>query len=273
MKGNGENVKMNIGANIRKLRKEKRMSQEELAEHLHISSQAVSKWETGVSSPDIDMLPKLAILFGTSLDNLLDFDQSRVDAAIEDLLNESEIGKGDLVKTERSLRKALEKYTTSDLLMTCLLENLQEQNKDGGRNAEIIEIGERVLDFSDDVDLRIDVYRILAETYHSMGEQTMAESYLARIPGLNFLYYEIAAAIRTGEARIKEIGTAEYLCIEKLICMLWMRREEAVESERAAVDGQAREMLEFFKRYPAYKDIAELMEKWWNEGTIMEIYR
>ena len=80
---------MNIGANIRKLRKEKRMSQEELAEHLHISSQAVSKWETGVSSPDIDMLPKLAILFGTSLDNLLDFDQSRVDAAIEDLLNES----------------------------------------------------------------------------------------------------------------------------------------------------------------------------------------
>ena len=196
-----------------------------------------------------------------------------MDAAIEDLLNESEIGKGDLVKTERSLRKALEKYPTSDLLMTCLLENLQEQNKDGGRNAEIIEIGERVLDFSDDVDLRIDVYRILAETYHSMGEQTMAESYLARIPGLNFLYYEIAAAIRKGEARIKEIGTAEYLCIEKLICMLWMRREEAVESERAAVDGQAREMLEFFKRYPAYKDIAELMEKWWNEGTIMEIYR
>ena len=171
---------------------------------------------------------------------------------------------------EGSLQNTMEQTNKEN---NTLYENLQEQNKDGGRNAEIIEIGERVLDFSDDVDLRIDIYRILAETYHSMGEQTMAESYLARIPGLNFLYYEIAAAIRTGEARIKEIGTAENLCIEKLICMLWMRREEAVESERAAVDGQAREMLEFFKRYPAYKDIAELMEKWWNEGTIMEIYR
>ena len=50
---------MNIGAKIRLLRKEKRVTQEELAEYLHISSQAVSKWETGSSCPDIDFLPKL----------------------------------------------------------------------------------------------------------------------------------------------------------------------------------------------------------------------
>ena len=40
---------MNIGAKIRLLRKEKKLTQEELAEYLMISSQAVSKWETGVS--------------------------------------------------------------------------------------------------------------------------------------------------------------------------------------------------------------------------------
>ena len=40
---------MNIGAKIRELRKEKKVTQEELADYLHISSQAVSKWETGVS--------------------------------------------------------------------------------------------------------------------------------------------------------------------------------------------------------------------------------
>ena len=71
-------IVMNIGAKIRLLRKEKRVTQEELAEYLLVSSQAVSKWETGASSPDIDMLPKIAIFFGTSLDNLLDFDQSQV---------------------------------------------------------------------------------------------------------------------------------------------------------------------------------------------------
>ena len=76
---------MNIGAKIKFLRKEKKVTQEELAEYLHISSQAVSKWETGASSPDIDLLPKLAIFFGTSLDMLLNFDQSQVDAAVEAL--------------------------------------------------------------------------------------------------------------------------------------------------------------------------------------------
>ena len=80
---------MNIGAKIRLLRKEKQVTQEELADYLHISSQAVSKWETGASCPDIDMLPKLAIYFGTSLDHLLDFDQSQVDAAVQALIAES----------------------------------------------------------------------------------------------------------------------------------------------------------------------------------------
>ena len=35
---------------------------------MNISSQAVSKWETGASSPDIDMLPRLAVFFQTSVD-------------------------------------------------------------------------------------------------------------------------------------------------------------------------------------------------------------
>ena len=40
---------MNIGTKIKQLRKEKKVTQEQLAEYLHISSQAISKWETGDS--------------------------------------------------------------------------------------------------------------------------------------------------------------------------------------------------------------------------------
>ena len=112
---------MNIGANIKSLRKEKQVTQEALAEYLHISAQAISKWETGASSPDIDMLPKLAIFFGTSLDRLLDFDQSRVDAAVEALIAESGRGGDDPARSEAFLRKALEKYPNNDLLLTCIL--------------------------------------------------------------------------------------------------------------------------------------------------------
>ena len=53
------------------LRKEKGLSQEELAEKLGISRQAVSKWERAEASPDTDNLVTLAKLYGISLDDLL----------------------------------------------------------------------------------------------------------------------------------------------------------------------------------------------------------
>ncbi len=264
---------MNIGAKIRAFRKEKRVTQEELAEYLHISSQAVSKWETGASSPDIDMLPKLAIYFGTTLDNLLDFDQSRVDAAIEEIIKESGRGGNDPARSEAYLKKALEKYPNNDLLLTCILEDMQEQNADGSRSAEIIEIGERILSCTKNDANRIDVYRVMAETYHAMGEQAMAEYYLEKIPGLHFMYYEIAAAIHSGSERIENVEDAEGLCIEKLICMLWMRRLEADENGKAKIDEQARVMLDFFKQYPIYRRIAEIMEPYWNDGNLMGFYQ
>lgn len=264
---------MNIGEKIRLLRKEKHVTQEELADYLHISSQAISKWETGASSPDIESLPKLAIFFGTSLDNLLDFSQSQIDAAVEALVAQSGRGGSDPAASEAFLRKALEKYPNNELLLTCILEDLQEQNADKSRSAEIIEIGERILTCSKDDEMKIDVLRILAETYHSMGEQAMAEYYLAKIPGLNFLYYEIAASIRRGKERIANVEKLENLCIDKLICALWMRREEADEEKRVQIDRKAHEMFTFFKSYPDYAHMAALMEESWNDGTIMKIYQ
>ncbi len=264
---------MNIVAKIKFLRKEKKVTQEELAEYLHISSQAVSKWETGASCPDIDLLPKLAIFFGTSLDMLLDFDQSQVDAAVEALVRESGRGGKDPAKSEAFLRKALEKYPNNDLLLTCILEDMQEQNADKSRSGEILEFGERILACTRDDELKIDVLRIMAETYHGLGEQAMAEYYLGKIPALHFQYYEIAAAIKKGKARLEEAGKAEDLCIDKLFCMLWLRREEADEQEKAELDRQAREMFAFFKGWSIYREITETMERLWNEGRIMQIYQ
>lgn len=264
---------MNIGAKIRLLRKEKRVTQEELADYLHISSQAISKWETGASCPDIDFLPKLAVYFGTSLNNLLDFDQSQVDAAVEELVAQCGREGNDPAAAEAFLRRALEKYPNNDLLLTCILEFMQEQNADRSRSGEIIEVGERILACSKDDELKIDVLRILAETYHGMGEQAMAEFYLAKIPGLHFWYYEIAAAIHRGRERMENVEKTEDLCIDKLICALWMRREEAEGEKRVEIDRQAREMFAFFKRYSDYAQVTESMERLWAEGTIMSIYQ
>ena len=60
-----------IGSRISKYRKEKSMTQEELASRLGVSSQAVSKWENDLSCPDISLLPALCQALGVTSDELL----------------------------------------------------------------------------------------------------------------------------------------------------------------------------------------------------------
>ncbi len=59
------------GAFISRLRKGKDWTQLDLAEQLHVTNQAVSRWETGDSYPDITILPRLAELFSVTIDDLL----------------------------------------------------------------------------------------------------------------------------------------------------------------------------------------------------------
>ena len=63
---------MTIGKRIAALRKDKGLPQEELAGHMGVSPQAVSKWENAQTCPDISALPKLARLLGVSVDELLE---------------------------------------------------------------------------------------------------------------------------------------------------------------------------------------------------------
>lgn len=62
---------MTIGKRIAFLRKEKGLTQEELANQMGVSPQAVSKWENDQTCPDISALPKLAGLLGVTVDELL----------------------------------------------------------------------------------------------------------------------------------------------------------------------------------------------------------
>lgn len=66
-----------LGNKIRMLRINKNITQEELAQKLSVSSQAVSKWERSISSPDITLLPVIARYFGITLDELFNY---RLDA-------------------------------------------------------------------------------------------------------------------------------------------------------------------------------------------------
>ena len=62
-----------LSKRIYELRKNSKLTQEELAKELSITPQSVSRWENGQSRPDIDMLPKLAAYFGITIDALFGY--------------------------------------------------------------------------------------------------------------------------------------------------------------------------------------------------------
>lgn len=81
---------MNIGKQIRALRMKKNVRQEELAEFLDVSAQAVSKWETEASLPDVALLPRIAVYFGVTIDELFRLpDEEQMDRIENALYNEN----------------------------------------------------------------------------------------------------------------------------------------------------------------------------------------
>ena len=95
-----------FGENLKKLRKSKDLTQEELADFLGMSFQAISKWERQETYPDITMLPRIASFFGVTVDSLLGTDmiekENKIKGYCEDysrLWNQGKVNKArDMLK-------------------------------------------------------------------------------------------------------------------------------------------------------------------------------
>ena len=70
-------MQLDLGNNIRQLRRRDKRTQEALAEALGVTSQAVSRWESGGSYPDMNLIPSIANYFGVSIDELFGYTNER----------------------------------------------------------------------------------------------------------------------------------------------------------------------------------------------------
>jgi methyl-accepting chemotaxis protein len=84
-------MNININENLKKLRKQKGNTQEELADHLGVSMQAVSKWERGESYPDITLIPDLALYYNVTSDKLLGIEENAINAKIKEYMTKHEV--------------------------------------------------------------------------------------------------------------------------------------------------------------------------------------
>lgn len=80
-------MNINLGENLRKLRKEKGNTQEDLAKFLNISVQSVSKWECGDGHPDITLLPSIAAYYSVTIDTIFGISEIDKNKRIEEIAN------------------------------------------------------------------------------------------------------------------------------------------------------------------------------------------
>lgn len=98
---------MGIEQELVRLRKQKGLSQLELAEALNVSRQAISKWEQGISMPTTDNLIRLGNLYGISIDELVNGGIDREGESSEELNEQQLKQEPPVVKKSRTIKKVI----------------------------------------------------------------------------------------------------------------------------------------------------------------------
>ena len=193
----------NIGQIIKKLRKERNLTQEELAEQLNVTAQAVSKWENGTGLPDISQVVPLSNVFGVPTDVLFGTQNVNRDEEVERIIREAENMQRRHYDTEEEqfqvdvkeyeiYMEALKTYPNSIPLLESALGsgyNLSSEYKKRGDleratelRKECIRQGNVILNTSKDINRILTAHCWLVWTYCSMRDFEKAEEHAEKMP-------------------------------------------------------------------------------------------
>ena len=131
-------MKLNIGETIKKLRKEREITQEEFAEVLGVSCQSVSRWENDNCYPDIELIPAIAEFFGISTDRLMGVDETKEKEAVSSYLEafQKSISVGNIDECIAVARKGVKEFPNSYVLLDKLMYALFCSGDDDGNIPE-----------------------------------------------------------------------------------------------------------------------------------------
>lgn len=193
-----------ISEQLKRLRREKKNTQEELASHLKISVQAVSKWERGESYPDITLLPSIASYYNVSIDELLGVSEIEKQKKIEEYDAKCQKLHREGKNAERiSLwREAIREFPNEMRVISGLMFALSATDKHKYAD-EIIELGQRLIDECTDNTLRSGAIQTLCFAYRVKGDIESAKKYA----NMASLYYvtvnELMPHVLEGEDAVK----------------------------------------------------------------------
>ena len=207
-----------LSEQLKRYRKEKGNTQEELAAHIGITTQAVSKWERGEGYPDITLLPAVASYYGVSIDDLLGVGKEEQDKK-KNAYHEKDselFRQGKSSERVALMREAVREFPNDLSVIADLMWALSAEDR--AKNAdEIIACGERIMEESTDSTLRNGAIHCLCFAYYYGKNDAESAIRYAESAGANEISVrDMMARFLEGDAAVKYCQQNIQDCFEKI---------------------------------------------------------
>lgn len=198
-----------IGENIKRLRHKRNLTQEEMAAHLGISFQSISKWERGNGYPDIMFLPSLANYFDISVDELIGMNELAKSEKYTQIncLWEENNKNGLHTENVELMKKSLKFFQNDELLLVQLSTSLEKLGGSDDEKAEhlkeSIAVQEQILNYCKDSEIRGATLYNICFAYQKNGETEKALETANKLPNLYKARENALIHFLTGEEKQK----------------------------------------------------------------------
>lgn len=166
---------LNIGTNLKRLRISKGITQEQLSAVMNVSCASVSKWERGETYPDITLLQPLAFYFGVTVDELMGYDENKIQARIDEIIwNYRNCRDAD--EAGKIIAEGYREFPNDYGIMYCYMYEIiggcADNDPDVLLNAKetLRTICDKILSGCIDIDYRLGAWDVLAKILHAEGK-------------------------------------------------------------------------------------------------------
>lgn len=259
-------MKVKLGEKIKELRKRDGRKQEDLANALGVTNQAVSRWENDGSYPDVEMIPSIANYFGISIDELFGYEndrENRIDALVTKIIQMNGRNNGVDINIDECLalaRAAMIEFPSNERVMLCLAEVLNnagyvrygeyhlvdaegynvrdvERHRGYAEWKEAIQIYEKLLKTLSAGEMRNTALIKLTQLYQNTGEYDRALAVIETAPTIYGSYDFLRINAFDGKGRAEASGDALLktvrACSELIIAAMLASEQNMSPSEKA----------------------------------------
>jgi transcriptional regulator with XRE-family HTH domain len=253
---------MSIGSTIKRLRREKDITQEQLADYLGITSRAISQWECDRTTPDISLIPALCHIFDVSSDVLLGIDVEKNNAVIQNYLDEAQnaLHNGMFDKNVEILRQANRKFPRSYKIMAKLADALLSLciRSDNNNYQEVFDLCHRILSDCTDSFVRYEAIATLGVAYGHAGKEEDMLQLAKEMPHAHNSYEKFMLYRWKGDADLIKLQEYIFYLINQLI--------QAIDCLSRHRHDDDQMLYSIDEQIELNKHIVDLLELFYSEG-------